>query len=71
MALSEAVKEIMFMIQSLQSIKVPIKLPVLVHIDNVGAIFMAGNMTATGHTKHMYIKYKHVNEYIEDDIVFL
>ena len=41
----------------------------MVRVDNVGAIFMAINITTTSHTKHMDIKYKHVNEYVEDGAV--
>ena len=38
----------------------------MVKVDNAGAIIMAGNTTATSHTKHVDIKYKGVNEYVED-----
>ena len=30
---------------------------------------MGGNLIATSHTKHMDIRYKHVNEYRKDSIV--
>ncbi len=36
----EAVKEIMFVLQLLQSMKVKVKLPIIVHVDKIGAIFM-------------------------------
>ena len=42
------------------------KLPVMVVIDNVGAIFMAGNVTMTAHTKDLDIRFKDVNECVED-----
>ena len=38
----------------------------MVRVDNLGAIFMAGNVTAASHTKHMDIRYKYVNEYAKD-----
>jgi len=40
-ALSEAAKEIKFIIQVLLSIGIEVKLPIIVHVDNVCAIFMA------------------------------
>ena len=35
----------------------------------MGAIFMASNITTTCHTKHVDIRYKYVNEYVEDRVV--
>ena len=53
----------------MRGIKISIKLLDTVRIDNVGAIFMASNITTTSHTKHIYIKYKYVNGYVEDWVV--
>ena len=64
-ALSKAVKE---------DLKISFKLPAIIRVDVVGAIFMAGNATATSHTKHVDIKYKYVNEHVKDSnvkIVFM
>ena len=33
------------------------------------AIFMASNITTTCHMKHVDIRYKYVNEYVEDGVV--
>ena len=44
-ALSEVVKEVMFVIQLLGSMKIVVKYPVMVRVDNAGAIFMASNIT--------------------------
>ena len=41
----------------------------MVRVDNIGAIFVASNITTTSHTKHVDIWYKYVNEYVEDGIV--
>ena len=68
-ALSEAVKEVMFVVQLLRSMKIAVKYSVMVKVDNVGAIFMASNITITCHTKHVDIRYKYVNEYVEDRVV--
>ena len=67
--LSEAVKEVMFVVQLLESMQIVVKYPVTVKVDKVGAIFMASNIMTTSHTKHMDIWYKYVNEYVEDGIV--
>ena len=58
----------MFIIQILEFMKIPVKYPVMVRVDNVGTIFMAGNIITISCTKHMDIKYKYVNEYVEDGI---
>ena len=68
-ALSEAVKEIVFDLQLLESINIKVKLPVIVHVDNVGAIFMSKNVTTTGCSKHMDICIKYVNKYVEDGVL--
>ena len=49
--------------------KILVKYPVMVRVDNIGAIFMANNIMTTSHTKHMDTRYKYVNEYVEDGIV--
>ena len=48
--------------------KILVKLPVMVSIGNNCAIFMAGIITATSHTKHVEIRYKNVNECVEEGI---
>ena len=68
-ALSEAFKEVILMLQLLRSMKIDVKYPVTVRVDNVGAIFMASNITTTRLTKHVDIRYKYVNEYVEDRVV--
>ena len=51
-----AVKEVMFVIQLLGSMKIAIKYPVMVRVDNVGSIYMASNTTTTSHSKHLDIR---------------
>ena len=41
----------------------------MVMVDNAKAIFMARNVTATCHAKQVEIRYKYVNEYVDDGIV--
>ena len=66
--MSETVKEFMFVLQLLESMKSQVKLPITVRVDNVGAIFMANNVSTTSHTKHTDIHTKYVNEVVEDGI---
>ena len=68
-ALYEAVKEVMFVVQLLGRMKILFKYPDMVRVDNVGTIFMASNNTTTCHTKHVDIWYKYVNEYVKDGVV--
>ena len=68
-ASSEAVKEVMFIIQLLGSIKLLVKYLDMVRVDNTGAIFMTSNITNKSHTKHQDTRYKYVNEYVEDRVV--
>ena len=54
-ALSEAMKKVMFLIQLPRSIKISVKLPVIVHVDNVGATLMASSVKTTSWTRHVGI----------------
>ena len=68
-ALSEAVTEVMLIIQLLGSIKIFIKYSVTVRMDNIGAIFITSNITTTCCTKHRDIRYRYINQYLEDIVV--
>ena len=68
-AFSDGVKEVMLVVQLLGSMKILVKYPVMISVDNVEAILMATNITTTPYTKHVDIRYKYVNEYVEDRIV--
>ena len=49
-----------FMNQLLGSMKISVKLPFMVRVDSVGAIFMASNITTMSYTKHLDVRHKHV-----------
>jgi hypothetical protein len=68
-AISETAKEIKFIFQILESIGIKIKLPIIVKVDNVGAIFMAENVTATKLTRHVDARYHYVREFIEEGFI--
>jgi hypothetical protein len=68
-AISEAAKDIKFVAQILQSMGIKISMPIIVHVDNVGAIFMAENASATQRTKHVDVRYHFVREFIEEGFI--
>jgi hypothetical protein len=68
-ALSEAAKEIKFIVQVLISLGIPVKLPVIVRVDNVGAIFMSENSSTSSRTKHVDTRYHFVREFVEEGFV--
>jgi hypothetical protein len=68
-ALSEAAKEIKFIVQVLISMGIPVKLPVIVRVDNVGAIFMSENVSTSSRTKHTDTRYHFVREFVEEGFV--
>lgn len=49
--------------------KVPVKTPIICHVDNVGAIFMAENASATPKSKHIDIKAKFVTQFVADKFI--
>jgi hypothetical protein len=68
-ALSEAAKEIKFVVQILLSMGIPVQLPIIVRVDNMGAIFMSENASATSRTKHVDTRYHFVREFVEDGFI--
>ena len=68
-ALSEVVKEIRFIYQVLTSIGIEIELPIIVHVDNIGAIFMSKTVSVSQRTKHVDIRSRFVNEFIEEGFI--
>jgi hypothetical protein len=68
-ALSEAVKEIKFVVQILMSIGMKVEMPIQVLVDNIGAIFMSENVSATSRTKHIDTRYHFVREYSEEGVI--
>ena len=50
----------------MESIGIKVHLPIIVCVDNVGAIFMSENMSTSGRTKHINIQYRYVNKMVLD-----
>ena len=66
---NEAVNEIIFIIQLLKMMQIKVRFPVIVHVENTGAIFMGQNVTTSLQTKRGDICTKYVHEYVEDGIM--
>ena len=68
-AMSEVAKELIFAKQLLQSMDIMIEFPVIIRVDNVGAIYIANNYTIGQRTKHIDIRTHFVRNFIEDGIL--
>ena len=73
-ALSEVCMEVMFIKQMMEFIEIAIKKPIVINVDNIGAIYLATNTASTGRTRHIDTRYHYVREYIVDgevEVVFV
>ena len=69
MALSEATKELIFILQLLKAMKINVTLPIVVNVDNMGTVFISKNINTTGRSKHIDVRAEYVNEYVEDEVL--
>jgi uncharacterized protein YdaT len=65
-ALSEAAKDVKFVHMLLITMGMKVELPIIVKVDNVGAIFMTENISTAGRTKHLDLRARYVNNLVED-----
>ena len=68
-AMSEVVKDVIFLRNILLSIGEKVDYPIMVQVDNTGAIYLGLNRMTGQRTKHIDIRYHFVREYIEEGIV--
>ena len=68
-ACSEAVKEIIHLSKVMKNLGGKVKLPIMVYVDNIGAIYLAKNGVVSERTKHIDIRAKYRTSYIEQNIV--
>ena len=71
MALSEVVKELKLIVQLLQPMSIEVELPITVHVDNLGAIWLSNNRTTSDRTKHIDIRTSFGKEYQEDGKIII
>jgi hypothetical protein len=67
--LSEAVREVKFISQVCNEMKIEYKKPINVYVDNIGAIFLAENRNSSDRSKHIDIKYHFVRDLIDEGLV--
>ena len=68
-ALSEAAKEVKFVYQVLTSMGIKVELPIIVRVDNVGAIFIGSNVAISQRSKHIDIRYHFVREFVHEGFI--
>ena len=71
MALSEVVKELKFIVQLLQTMIIEVDLPITLHVDNAGAIWLSNNRPTSNRTKHIVIRTSFVREYQEEGKIII
>ena len=71
MAQSEVEKELKVIVHFLQTMNIEVELPITVHTDNVGAIWLSNNRTTSDRTKHIDIRTSFVREYQEDGKIII
>ena len=70
-ALSEVVKELKFIIQVLQTMKIQGEILITVYVDNVRAIWLSKNQTTSERTKHVHIRTTSVKEFQEEGKILI
>ena len=68
-AASEAVKEVLFVLQVLNSVGIQVETPVTVRVDNMGAIFMAENASSSSRTRHIDIRWHFTRNLTKDKVI--
>ena len=70
-AISDVVREIMYIRNILKSLGINVGLPVIVEVDNLGAIYLANNANSSVRTKHVDVHYHFVRDYCERGITLV
>jgi hypothetical protein len=68
-ALSELAKEIIYLKQLIEHMGIKLQYPIIVRVDNVGAIYIGNNFSTSQRTKHIDVRAHFVREFIEDGIL--
>ena len=67
--MSEGMKDLKFVYMCLKYVKMKVNLPMLVLIDNIGAIEMLDSKTRKCRTKHVDTRYHWIKEFVDDKLV--
>ena len=65
-AISDVVRELMYIRNILRSLGIEVGLPIQVYVDNLGAIFMAKNAASSVRTKHVDTHFHFIRDYYEN-----
>lgn len=68
-ALSEVTEEITFVLQILEFLEIEVTKPIIVKIDNLGAIYLANNNTSSQRTRYIDMRRHYFREYIASDAI--
>lgn len=68
-AISEIAKEAIFAKNVLETMGIQLEFPIIINVDNTGAIFIANNYAVGQRTKHIDVRTHFVREFIEDGII--
>jgi hypothetical protein len=63
------VKEICCIFYLLRDMQVPVRLPIMVRINNIGSVFMTENSSSGARTKHINTIYHFIREHGEDALI--
>jgi len=68
-ALSELSDEVLFLIQIVKFMGVKVEYPIVIEVDDAGAIFLANNKALGQRTKHIDTHYHFTRQYVEDGVI--
>ena len=68
-ALSETAKAVKFVYQVLVSLGIKVKLPIIVRVYNLGAIFMSENISVSQRTKHVDVRFRFVQQFTMEGFI--
>jgi len=68
-ALTETAKEVKFVAQLLMSLDIKVEMPIIIKVDNQGAIFIAENVNVSPKTKHIDVRYHFIREFIFEGFI--
>ena len=68
-AMSELCTELIFIKHILEFLSVQVMYPMIVRVDNIGAMFLANNAILSQRTKHISVRQHFIREHIENGII--
>jgi hypothetical protein len=69
MSMTECVQDMLFIMRILQSMELKVKLPMVIHCNNKGAVDLANNWSTSGRSRHVATKTMFLRELKEEGIL--